>query len=114
MILTSLAITPEEFAERTGWVIKAEGACKAERCVPLPTMPASRLDVRVLAERLGMPLIHDDKQGLWCLGPEAGADGLSREPAMPVTSTLTKHRKGGVLRLARGAAHVGQHHPRAR
>ena len=39
MILTSLTITPEAFAERTGWVIKVEGACKAERCVPLPAMP---------------------------------------------------------------------------
>lgn len=77
MILTSLAITPEEFAERTGWVIKVEGACKAERCVPLPTMSASRLDVRVLAERLGMPLIHDGAHGLWCLGPEAGGRALS-------------------------------------
>ena len=77
MILTTLDITPDEFAAGTGWVIKPQGACKAELCVPLPPMSGERFDVRVAAGRIGMPLVHDDESGLWCLGPEAGGRALS-------------------------------------
>jgi hypothetical protein len=28
------------------------------------------VDVRAVAERLGMPLVHDAAAGLWALGPE--------------------------------------------
>ena len=66
-------MTPEELRERTGWEIKPEGACKADRCVPFPDGP---VDVRVLAERLGMALVHDEAHGLWALGPESGGRAL--------------------------------------
>lgn len=72
MILEQLEVTPQELQARTGWEVKPEGACKADRCVPLPDGAADRLDVRVLAERLGMALVHDSEHGLWALGPESG------------------------------------------
>ena len=78
MILSELAVEPSAFEARTGWQVKPEGACKAEVCVPLPsaaTRPDGRLDVRVLAERLGMPLVHDDAHGVWALGPETAVTG---------------------------------------
>lgn len=82
MLLDSLQIDPVAFGRRTGWAIKPEGACKGERCVPLPDASASgRFDVRVLAERLGMPLIRDDVAGLWCLGPESGGPALTTAQA---------------------------------
>ena len=81
MILDSLHLTPTEFERRTGWAIKPEGACKDERCVPLPPMRRDSLDARVLAERLGMPLIHDEPSGLWCLGPAAGVRALTSASA---------------------------------
>jgi hypothetical protein len=34
------------------------------------------VDVRVLAERLGMALVHDEAHGLWALGPESGERAL--------------------------------------
>ena len=71
MILDRLEIAPAEFERRTGWAIKPEGACKGAYCVPLPATPGATLDARVLAERLGMPLVHDAKHGLWALGPES-------------------------------------------
>ena len=71
MILDQLEISPAEFEQRTGWAIKPEGACKGAICVPLPDTAGDRLDVRRLAERLGMPLVHDAKQGIWALGPES-------------------------------------------
>lgn len=73
MILKTLAIDVKELERRTGWAIKPEGACKGELCVPLlPTNDASHVDARVLAGRLGMPLLRDEAHDVWCLGPEAG------------------------------------------
>jgi hypothetical protein len=78
MILDDLAIDDAAFARRTGWEIKPEGACKGEVCVPLPAEARAadgRLDVRVLADRLGMPLVTDDAHGLVALGPETNVTG---------------------------------------
>ncbi len=77
MILESLRVDPAELECRTGWAIKPEGACKDERCVLLPPDEAERLDARVLADRLGMPLVRDDETGLLCLGPESGGRALA-------------------------------------
>ena len=72
-----LQVDVEELAQRTGWVIKPEGACKDDRCVPLPTGSDGKvLDVRLLAKRLGMPLLHDQTHDVWSLGPEAGGHVL--------------------------------------
>jgi hypothetical protein len=76
MILDGLEITADELARRTGWVVKPEGACKADRCVPLPDFDEGRIDARVLAERLRMPLIRDEVHDLWCLGPESDSSPL--------------------------------------
>jgi hypothetical protein len=35
------------------------------------------LDVPVVAERLGMPLVHDEAHGVWALGPESGGRALT-------------------------------------
>lgn len=79
MILERLEVNPQELERRTGWEIKPDGACKADRCIALPASAESaegRLDASVLAERLGMALVHDDEHGLWALGPEAGGRAL--------------------------------------
>jgi hypothetical protein len=81
MIIDSLEIDPVELERRTGWAIKPEGACKGDICVPLPSGAGDRLDARVLAERLGMPLIHDEASGLWSLGPESGGQALTSAQA---------------------------------
>ncbi len=74
MILNSLTIDPSHFAERTGWSIKPQGACKGAQCVPLPDSVRNKdgsLNAAELANALGMPLIKDDKHTLWALGPES-------------------------------------------
>ena len=77
MILETLEIAHADLERRTGWQIKPQGACKGDRCVPLPATGTDRIDARLLADRLGMPLVHDEPSGLWCLGPEAGGRALS-------------------------------------
>ncbi len=78
MILDGPTIDPGVLAQRTGWEIKPQGACKGEVCVPLPEDARAadgRLDARVLADRLGMPLVVDDAHGLVALGPETKVSG---------------------------------------
>ena len=72
MILTSLTVDPVQLERRTGWTVDSRGACKGEVCVPLPRSPwrDGKLDVRVLAEQLGMPLLSDSAHDVWALGPE--------------------------------------------
>jgi hypothetical protein len=73
VIIDDLAIDPEIFTARTGWEMKPEGACKGEVCAPLPPDARTadgRLDVRVVAQRLGMPMVTDADTGLVALGPE--------------------------------------------
>jgi hypothetical protein len=80
VILGSLQVDPAALALRTGWQLKPEGACKAGACVPLPaevTDEDGRLDARILSQRLQMPLVEDEKHGLWSLGPESGGRALA-------------------------------------
>jgi hypothetical protein len=77
VILTSLEVSAAEFERRTGWTLKPEGACRDDRCVPLPGVAGDPVDVRVLAEELHMPLVHDEAAGLWALGPAAGGRALT-------------------------------------
>jgi hypothetical protein len=96
MILEKPEVQPEEFARRTGWIIKPEGACKGEVCVSLPAVSRPALDVTMLAERLRMPLVRDEAHGLWCLGPEAGGKVLATARAPELS--LPEWR-GGVFNL---------------
>ena len=86
MLLHSLEIDAAEFADRTGWEAKPEGLCKGDICVPAPDarLKDGRLDARVIADRVGMPLVHDGTRGIWALGPASGGHALaSAEAADP-------------------------------
>jgi hypothetical protein len=91
VLLDDLIVDSGDFASRTGWVVKPEGACKGDVCVPLP--PTARageggLDVTVLAERLGMPLVQHDGADLWALGPETAVTGRALTTAVAPELTL--------------------------
>jgi hypothetical protein len=64
MVTKSSAIDPAAFFTATGWELKPEGACRGDICVPLPDRSLPEV-----ARRLGMPLVHDEENGLWSLGP---------------------------------------------
>jgi len=86
MILDRLDVTPDDLERQTGWELKPEGLCKDDRCVPLPTdaRAAGRLDVQIVADRLGMPLVHDERHGVWALGPESGDHVLESAQLPPI------------------------------
>jgi hypothetical protein len=79
VILERLQVATSQFERGTGWAIKPEGACQDERCVPLPATAIvdDRVDVRAIAQQLGMPLVQDAASGIWALGPEASTRTLS-------------------------------------
>ena len=89
MIVSELRASAEELAARTGWVAKPEGLCKGPMCVPLPSAGAAAdvLDLAVVAERLGMPVVHDETHGLHALGP-ATIGGRALESAEAPDLTL--------------------------
>lgn len=70
MLLEDLEIDAAAFAAGTGWKVEPRGACRAEMCVPLGGADDDDFDLRDVAERLGMALIHDDPTRLWALGPD--------------------------------------------
>ena len=91
MLITDVLVDHDDFAARTGWTVKPEGACKGEVCVPLPgdvRAADGRLDARVLADRLGMPLVRHDADDLWSLGPETAVTGRALTTAVAPDLTL--------------------------
>ena len=86
MLLDSLDLTADAFADATGWVAKPEGMCKGESCVPVPGTVSDdgTLDVAAVAERLGMALVADDDAGIWALGPESGGRALTTATVPPI------------------------------
>jgi hypothetical protein len=73
VILDSLQVDLAELERRTGWALKPQGACKAELCVPMPAHDGGAIGAEVLSERLGMPLVLDEKHAVWALGPDTVA-----------------------------------------
>ena len=71
MLLSTLDLSADQFEAGTGWVIKPEGACKGEVCVPLG---GGDFDLTNVANRLGMALVSDERRGRWALGPESIGD----------------------------------------
>lgn len=101
MILTSLeGVTANELAERTDWHPKPEGLCRGEVCVPAPgsLRDDGTIDVNVVANRLGMPLVHDEEHGLWALGP-ATFSGTALSTAVAADPELMM-RHGDAFRLS--------------
>lgn len=77
MISSTIDVSAGDFARQTGWEIRLEGACRDDRCVPLRAPLSDQVHLPLIAERLNMPLIHDDTAAVWCLGPEAGGRALT-------------------------------------
>jgi len=104
MILDRLDPTLDEFARGTGWTVKPEGACKAHLCVPLPAeahQVPGRIDVRVVAERLGMAVVEDPTRGRFALGPESGGRALG-SAELPEITLPDRHGRPFSLASLRG------------
>lgn len=89
MIVDRLDVSVAELERETGWSVKPQGACKDAVCVPLPSEAYvkndrgndAHVDMRVVAERLGMPIVHDDN-GLVAIGPDTAVTGRALTTAV--------------------------------
>ena len=68
----------DEFESSSGWKLEDRGACRGEVCIPLrpETFKEGFVDIPLVAEQLGMPIVHDEKRELWSLGPHSGGRAL--------------------------------------
>jgi hypothetical protein len=99
MLLTSLSMDPLDFTARTGWTAKPQGLCQGDVCVPAPgaIRADGTLDASVISERLRMPLVQDEAQGLWALGPASGGRALTTAVA---PDPVLKDRSGDSFSLS--------------
>ena len=72
MLLDDLTVPVAEFEEGTGWMIKPEGACRGDVCIPLRDAPGDTVEVAAVADQMGLPLVRDGDRDLWALGPWPG------------------------------------------
>lgn len=72
MIARSPVITAAELERVTGWHLRAEGLCRADRCVPFVAPDPSAIDLVGVAAALGRPLVRDERHGLFAFGAESG------------------------------------------
>ncbi len=71
----AVRIAPSSLERATGWVLKLEGLCRAESCVPVRDRDAlvahDGLDLAAFAELLGRPLALDVEERAAALGTPA-------------------------------------------
>jgi hypothetical protein len=69
-----LRLTAADLARTTGWMLKPEGLCLGDICVPRSGgLVEGRIDVASFWNELGQPVISDDAGGVWALGAGATA-----------------------------------------
>jgi hypothetical protein len=96
------AVDPGELLGQTGWELKPEGLCKADRCVPTG---GAALSADLLDEKLGMALVRDDEHGVAALGPESSGRALDGA-RMPDLVLPDRHGRPFSLRSLRGTRFV--------
>lgn len=69
----ALWLSPADLERATGWVVKPEGLCKGDACVPLPadgswTDSRGRVDLAAFARRQGRPVVRDTQRDIWAFG----------------------------------------------
>jgi hypothetical protein len=73
----ALWLSAREAEAATGWVVKPQGLCKGEVCVPLPAgrerefVSGARVNVAALWRHLGRPVVRSERGNAWVLGESA-------------------------------------------
>ncbi len=95
----------DRLQEATGWVLKPEGLCRDDICVPLPPgretefVTDGRLNLASFAEHMGQPLVREDAANLVLVG-EAGGERLSRLASLEAPDFALPDLEGIIHRLS--------------
>jgi hypothetical protein len=72
-----LWLSPDELRAGTGWELKPEGLCLADRCVRIPRETGlvrdGKVNISAFAALLDQPVIRDTAHGVWSFGEAAPA-----------------------------------------
>ena len=69
-------VSAAELERASGWVVKPEGLCRDERCIPFASSGGD-IALSDVAAALDAPLVAEPRFGLWALGPEIGGQALA-------------------------------------
>lgn len=86
MILDAPELPVGDFERATGWHLSPEGACRGGLCVPLPPL-GETIPLDVVAGHLGVGVVHDERHGVWAVGPST-VSGRALESADAPDFTL--------------------------
>lgn len=69
----ALWLSAEDLVRATGWLLKREGLCKGDACVPLPadgswTDATGQVNLSRFALAQGRPVVHDGRRDIWAFG----------------------------------------------
>ena len=108
-----LWIDAGEFQSATGWMLKPEGLCRGDICIPVPAgrarefIAGGSLNATGFWSRMGRPVVHDTAGEIWLLGTSAAERSASLQTleapdfSLPDlagrTWTLSEHRGKKVL-----------------
>ena len=85
-------LSPAALRTATGWALKPEGLCRAERCIPVRQRAAlagdAGIDLAVCADLLGRPLALDLAERAACLGASAADRGAQLQSLVAPDFTL--------------------------
>jgi len=106
---TELWVTPESMERITGFVLKPEGACYGDICIPIRQEEDSDLFVRraderwinltKLAERMNQAVVHDSERNVWSFGPIPDVQRTYLQSAKAPEFEL-EDRDGNMVRLS--------------
>jgi hypothetical protein len=68
-----LCVSPRDAEAITGWMLKPEGMCRDDLCVPLGDEPRrdGKVDIAAFWRTLGHPIVSDARGEVWVLGTAA-------------------------------------------
>ena len=71
-----VSVTPDDFTRATGWVLKPEGLCRGEMCIPARSLDPDAIDLGEVASALRRSLVVDHEGGVAAFAGDPMSSGM--------------------------------------